>query len=78
MLGHCGRNQEPYGGEKKQPSLEPRGDTVEFLKMKPQAAKKEGRAQHKQRIRHDRASNRCLHQGVLSRLQSSDGDDELG
>jgi len=78
VLGHSGRNQQRYGGEKKQPGLKSRGDTVEFLNVIPQTAKQERGTQHEQRIGHDRAGDRCLDQRVLARLQCSDGDDQFG
>ena len=78
MRGHGGRDQKRYGGEKKQAGLESCSDPVELLNVIPKSTEQEACAQHKQRIRHDRSRDRRLHQCVLSRLQSSDGDDKLG
>ena len=78
MRGDRGRDQKPYCGEKKQAGLKSRGDTVEFLNVIPETPEQERGAQHKQRIRHDRAGDRCLHQHVLARLQSSDSYHKFG
>jgi hypothetical protein len=46
VLGYSGRNQKRDGGEKEQPGLKPRGDTVEFLKVKLETAEQEGCPEH--------------------------------